>query len=164
MIRNLHIGSPFTDTKNLGSDKYAHKSLHMSQSLTAYLLTVLHVRSHQLRTLSVKATQHNGSHHHGDIVADAFQKAGTLECHIGRADNQRFARVVGQREEIIRRDGVRLGAFNLRRVARSLAGGNDEVVRGQCFGFGVFVCQLGKIEEIETLVYKRTVGHLNGNG
>lgn len=88
---------------------------------------MFHIGTHQLGALSVKASEDNGSHHDGDIIAETLEKAGALEGDVGGAHDERLPGSVGQRKEVVRGDRVLTGTFHFYRVLGSLAGGNEKV-------------------------------------
>ena len=60
-----------------------------------------HVVADEVGALLVEAAQQDGAHHDGGVEPEAGQEAGALQRHVRRADHQRLARAIRQREQVV---------------------------------------------------------------
>merc|ERR1719221_1223223 len=89
---------------------------------------LLHELPDLARHLLVKPPEEDAPHHHSRVDADTLEEAGALQGDVAGAHKQRLARVVGQREDVVRGD-AELRPGNLR-VPGPAPGGEDELGRG----------------------------------
>ena len=104
---------------------------------------LLHIRPNKFGHLLIKSTKQNWAHHDSGVNSQTGQKSSAFQRNIRGSHAQGFARMVLQRENVIRGDAIFFGTRNIR-IARSTACG-QEYVPGSYIGDLVSpVCCLSK--------------------
>mmetsp|Transcript_17232 Transcript_17232/g.42877 ORF Transcript_17232/g.42877 Transcript_17232/m.42877 type:complete len:582 (+) Transcript_17232:211-1956(+) len=122
---------------------------------------VLHLSGHLL----VEAAQRDGAHHDGRVEAHPVDEAGTLECDVRCAHDERLAGRRLEAEDVVGGDAVLLGSRDVG-VAGPAARRDDEGVRGDARLLALLVDRDHRLlvdESSEGVVVLDRVGHEVGS-